>query len=153
VRSRAHALTRSGAAVCPWDLKAEPLEAAVAELEQYGRPTRTAIVDVSDSGQVTGAMEAAANDLGRVDIVVANAGIGGLLKPTAEYSDASWHQVIGVNLDGVFYTQRAGIHAMRRNGGGSVINMASMIIAHQSPTRSLRHRRLVSTRYPNVDHT
>jgi NAD(P)-dependent dehydrogenase (short-subunit alcohol dehydrogenase family) len=113
--------------VCLWDLKAEPLEAAAAELEQYGRPTRTAMVDVSDSGQVTGAMEAAANDLGRVDIVVANAGIGGEQKPTAEYSDASWHQVIGVNLDGVFYTQRAGIHAMRRNGGGSVINMASVL--------------------------
>jgi 2-dehydro-3-deoxy-L-rhamnonate dehydrogenase (NAD+) len=35
--------------------------------------------------------------------------------------------VIGVNLDGVFYTQRAGIQAMRRNGGGSVINMASIL--------------------------
>ena len=74
------------------------LEAAVAELEQYGRPTRTAIVDVSDSDQVTTAMEDVANALGRVDIVVANAGIGGEQKPTADYSDASWHQVIGVNL-------------------------------------------------------
>jgi 2-dehydro-3-deoxy-L-rhamnonate dehydrogenase (NAD+) len=80
----AHALARSGAAVCLWDLKAEPLEAAAAELEQYGRPTRTAMVDVSDSGQVNGAMEAVANDLGRVDIVVANAGIGGEQKPTTE---------------------------------------------------------------------
>ena len=122
-----HALARSGAAVCLWDLNAEPLETAVAELEQYGRPTRTAVVDVSDSARVTEAMEAVANDLGRVDIVVANAGIGGEQKPTAEYSDASWHKVIGVNLDGVFYTQRAGIQAMRRNGGGSVINMASIL--------------------------
>jgi hypothetical protein len=39
---------------CLWDLKAEPLEAATAELEQYGRPTRTALVDVSDSGPVNG---------------------------------------------------------------------------------------------------
>jgi NAD(P)-dependent dehydrogenase (short-subunit alcohol dehydrogenase family) len=123
----AHALARSGAAVCLWDLKAEPLETAAADLEQYGRPTRTAIVDVSDSGQVSGAMEEVADGLGRVDIVVANAGIGGEQKPTAEYSDASWHHVIGVNLDGVFYTQRAGILAMRRNGGGSVINMASIL--------------------------
>jgi NAD(P)-dependent dehydrogenase (short-subunit alcohol dehydrogenase family) len=121
----AHALARSGAGVCLWDLKAEPLEAAVAELEQYGNPTRTAMVDVSDSDQVNGAMEEVADALGRVDIVVANAGIGGESKSTAEYSDASWHQVIGVNLDGVFYTQRAGIQAMRRSGGGSVINMAS----------------------------
>ena len=40
----AHALARSGAAVCLWDLQAEPLEGAVAELGQYGRPTRTAPV-------------------------------------------------------------------------------------------------------------
>jgi 2-dehydro-3-deoxy-L-rhamnonate dehydrogenase (NAD+) len=123
----AHALARSGAAVCLWDLQAEPLEGAVAELEQYGRPTRTAIVDVSDSSRVTAAMGEVADALGRVDIVVANAGIGGEQKPTAEYSDDSWHRVIGVNLDGVFYTQRAGIQAMRRTGGGSVINMASIL--------------------------
>ena len=122
-----HALARSGAAVCLWDLNAEALQTAAAELEQYGRPTRTAVVDVSDSDRVSEAMEAVVNDLGRVDIVVANAGIGGEQKPTAEYSDASWHKVIGVNLDGVFYTQRAGIQAMRRNGGGSVINMASIL--------------------------
>ncbi|HJY44814.1 MAG TPA: SDR family NAD(P)-dependent oxidoreductase [Propionibacteriaceae bacterium] len=122
-----HALARSGAAVCLWDLNAEPLQTAAAELEEYGRPTRTAVVDVSDSDRVSEAMEAVVNDLGRVDVVVANAGIGGEQKPTAEYSDASWHKVIGVNLDGVFYTQRAGIQAMRRNGGGSVINMASIL--------------------------
>lgn len=122
-----HALARSGAAVCLWDLNAGPLGTAAAELEQYDRPTRTAVVDVSDSDRVTEAMEAVVSDLGRVDIVVANAGIGGEQKPTAEYSDASWHKVIGVNLDGVFYTQRAGIQVMRRNGGGSVINMASIL--------------------------
>jgi 2-dehydro-3-deoxy-L-rhamnonate dehydrogenase (NAD+) len=91
-----HALARSGAAVSVWDLNAEALETAVAELEQYGRPIHTAVVDVSDSKRVTDAMEAVANDLGRVDIVVANAGIGGEQKPTAEYTDASWHKVIGV---------------------------------------------------------
>lgn len=124
----AHAMARSGAAVSVWDLNPEQLKVAAAELEQYDRPTRTAVVDVSDSAQVNAAMEAVADDLGRVDIVVANAGIGGEQKPTAEYSDAGWHRVIGVNLDGVFYTQRAGIQAMKRNGaGGSVINMASIL--------------------------
>jgi 2-dehydro-3-deoxy-L-rhamnonate dehydrogenase (NAD+) len=51
--SCAHAIARSGAAVCLWDLAADPLAAAVTELEQYGQPTRTAVVDVSDSGQVS----------------------------------------------------------------------------------------------------
>lgn len=49
----AQAMARSGAAVSVWDLKSEQLESAAAELEQYGRPTRTAVVDVSDSEQVT----------------------------------------------------------------------------------------------------
>jgi NAD(P)-dependent dehydrogenase (short-subunit alcohol dehydrogenase family) len=118
-----HALARSGAAVSVWDLNAEALATAAAELEQYGHPTHTALVDVSDSDRVANAMEEVANALGRVDIAVANAGIGGEQKPTAEYSDASWHKVIGVNLDGVFYTQREGIKAMKRSGSGSVINM------------------------------
>ena len=61
----AHAMARSGAAVSVWDLNSEQLESAAAELEQYGRPTRTAVVDVSDSEQVNAAMEAVANDLGR----------------------------------------------------------------------------------------
>src|SRR5829696_2745884 len=60
-----HALARSGAAVCLWDLNAESLETAAAELEQHGRPTRTAVVDVSDSDRVTEAMEALVDDLGR----------------------------------------------------------------------------------------
>ena len=46
--------------------------------------------------------------LGRVDVVVAYAGIGGEAKPSAEYSEAAWHQVIGVTST-AFYTQRAGI--------------------------------------------
>ncbi len=123
----AHALARSGAAVSLIDLNQEHLDAAAAALEQHGQPIRTAVVDVSDAGQVDAAMEATAEELGGLDIVVANAGIGGESAPSGDYSDASWHKVIAVNLDGVFYTQRAAIRAMRRTGGGSVINMASVL--------------------------
>jgi 2-dehydro-3-deoxy-L-rhamnonate dehydrogenase (NAD+) len=123
----AHALARSGAAVSLFDLSQAHLDDAAAALEQYGHPTRTAVVDVSDAEQVDAAVEATAEELGGLDIVVANAGIGGESASSGDYSDASWHKVIGVNLDGVFYTQRAAIRAMRRTGGGSVINMASVL--------------------------
>lgn len=123
----ARTLARSGAAVSIWDLSEDALAAAVTSVEEYGRKTHTAVVDVADSARVDAAMEEVASVFGRVDVVVANAGIGGEAKPSAEYSDAAWHQVIGVNLDGVFYTQRAGIRAMKRNGGGSMINMASIL--------------------------
>ena len=118
----ARTLARSGAAVSIWDLSEDALAEAATSVEEYGRKTHTAVVDVADSARVD-----AASMFGRVDVVVANAGIGGEAKPSAEYSDAAWHQVIGVNLDGVFYTQRAGIRAMKRNGGGSMIKMASIL--------------------------
>jgi 2-dehydro-3-deoxy-L-rhamnonate dehydrogenase (NAD+) len=66
--------------------------------------------------------------LGHVSVVVANAGIGGQQAPSGDYTDEGWHRVISVNLDGVFYTQRAAIRAMKAGGrGGSVINMASIL--------------------------
>ena len=64
---------------------------------------------------------------GRLDIAVANAGIGGEQQPSGDYSTEGWRRVMNVNLDGVFYTQRAAIRAMRKSGGGSVINMASIL--------------------------
>jgi NAD(P)-dependent dehydrogenase (short-subunit alcohol dehydrogenase family) len=123
----AHALARSGAAVALWDLDAQSLEATETELGVYGSQTSTAIVDVSDADAVDAAMAGVVELHGRLDIAVANAGIGGEQKPSGDYSTAGWHRVINVNLDGVFYTQRAAIRAMRQSGGGSVINMASIL--------------------------
>src|SRR5215203_17266 len=73
----ARALARSGAAVSIWDLSEDALKAAVASVEEYGRQTHTAVVDVADSARVDAAMEEVASVFGRVDVVVANAGIGG----------------------------------------------------------------------------
>ncbi|HEY3535031.1 MAG TPA: SDR family oxidoreductase, partial [Pedococcus sp.] len=74
------------------------------------------------------AMDDVVHALGHVSVAVCNAGIGGEQATSADYTDAGWHQVIGVNLDGVFYTQRAAIHAMKASGrGGSVLNMASIL--------------------------
>ena len=88
----AHTLARSGAAVSIWDLSNDALEAAVSSIAEYGQKTHTAIVDVADSTSVDAAMEDVANTFGRVDVVVANAGIGGEAKPSPEYSDAAWHR-------------------------------------------------------------
>jgi len=123
----AHALARSGAAVALWDLDEQSLQAAEVELQTYGGQASVALVDVADVSAVDSAMAAVVERHGRLDISVANAGIGGELKSSAEYSTDGWHRVINVNLDGVFYTQRAAIRSMRESGGGSVINMASIL--------------------------
>lgn len=123
----AHALARSGADVSIWDLDQSALDAALDELKQYGIRVHTAVVDVSDSAAVDAATDAVVSELGRLDIAVANAGIGGDIAASGDYTDQAWHQVIGINLDGVMYTQRAAIRAMKKSGGGSIINMASIL--------------------------
>ena len=123
----AHTMARSGADVSVWDLDQDALDKALKTLARYGHRTHGAIVDVADSARVNKAMDDVVTTLGRVDIAVCNAGIGGESSTSGEYSDQGWHQVIGVNLDGVFFTQRAAIRAMKVTGGGSIINMASIL--------------------------
>jgi NAD(P)-dependent dehydrogenase (short-subunit alcohol dehydrogenase family) len=127
-RACAHVLARSGADISVWDLDQGAIDVVLAELEAFECRTHSAVVDVSDSAAVDAAMADVVDTLGHVSIAVCNAGIGGEQNPSGEYSDEGWHKVIGVNLDGVFYTQRAGIRAMKAGGrGGSVINMASIL--------------------------
>jgi NAD(P)-dependent dehydrogenase (short-subunit alcohol dehydrogenase family) len=127
-RACAHTLARSGADISVWDLDQSAIDVVLKELEAYECRTHGAVVDVSDSAAVDAAMDDVVHALGHVSVAVCNAGIGGEQATSADYTDAGWHQVIGVNLDGVFYTQRAAIHAMKASGrGGSVINMASIL--------------------------
>lgn len=127
-RACAHVLARSGADISVWDLDQEAIDVVLGELEAFECRTHGAVVDVSDSAAVDAAMDDVVAALGHVSVVVANAGIGGEQAPSGDYTDEGWHKVIGINLDGVFYTQRAGIRAMKAGGkGGSVINMASIL--------------------------
>lgn len=95
-------------------------------LKEKGYSVEFFHVDVSNEEQVA-AMVAKAVDLwGRLDILVANAGIGSAGKAD-EVTGQSWNQVIGVNLTGVFYCGKHAVPAMRKSGGGVIINTASIL--------------------------
>lgn len=82
-------------------------------------------VDVADPVATTDAVTAAAEAMGGVSDVVANAGIG-LNKPLHRYRDEEWALVVGVNLGGTFHTLRAAIPLLLEGGGGSIVTVSSL---------------------------
>ena len=83
------------------------------------------VCDVSDHRQVAEAVKTAAEDLGGLSLVFANAGIG-TMAAVGEMDPGEWHKIIDVNLSGVFYTVRECIPYLVRGGGGSVVCTASI---------------------------
>jgi meso-butanediol dehydrogenase/(S,S)-butanediol dehydrogenase/diacetyl reductase len=100
-----------------------------------GRHGATGFVcDVSDSAQVDSVFELMVSQLGGVDVVVANAGIGGS-GPIVEMSDAAYRRITGVNLDGVFFTCRAAAQAMIPAGSGVIVTVGS-VFGRDTPANS-----------------
>ena len=83
------------------------------------------IADITGEASIRRAVEATVRDCGRLDILCNNAGIDGDVAPIADCTPEIFDRVIAVNLRGVFLGMRHGIPAMRRSGGGAVINIAS----------------------------
>ncbi len=111
-------LAAEGAAVAVWDADAAALA--------YAPAAHKARVDVADAAAVAHAAAAAAAALGKIDILVACAGITGPNVAVAEYPVDAWDRVIDVNLNGVFYTNRAVVPYMQKNGYGRIVNIASI---------------------------
>jgi NAD(P)-dependent dehydrogenase (short-subunit alcohol dehydrogenase family) len=111
--------------VADYDMKGA--ERVAGEVAAAGGAARAFQVDVSDPSAVEAMVQFAVETYGRLDVAVNNAGIGGEAKPAGEYSLDGWHRVIDVNLHGVFYSMRYEIPAMLASGGGSIVNMASIL--------------------------
>lgn len=125
----------SGALVSIWDADAPELQATAAELATRGR-IHTAVVDVSNRAQVDVAIGATCNELGGIDILVANAGIAGPNHPTWEYPEDEWRRVIDVNLIGVYHCCRAVVPVMLRQNYGRIVNVASIAGKEGNPNAS-----------------
>jgi NAD(P)-dependent dehydrogenase (short-subunit alcohol dehydrogenase family) len=83
-------------------------------------------VDTSDAQAVERLCAQVVSDFGRLDGAVNSAGISGELVELHQSSIENWHRVIDINLSGVYFSMRAQIPHMLANGGGSIVNMASM---------------------------
>lgn len=125
-RAVALTLAASGAAVLVTDLNEEHAQAVVAEIEAAGGKAAALAGDVTDPA-FGEASVAAANTLAPLGIAVNNAGIGGEAATVGDYSLDSWRKVIEVNLNAVFYGMQPQLKAIAANGGGAIVNMASIL--------------------------
>jgi (+)-trans-carveol dehydrogenase len=110
-----------------YDLASEAdLKETARQVEALDRRVVTAQADVRDSAAVRTALDVGVAELGRLDIVVANAGI---LSAGAsdQLSENAWRDMIDVNLSGVYYTARAAIPHLRAAGGGAIILTSSAL--------------------------
>ncbi len=120
-------LAKQGAAVAVVDLKIEVAQKVADAITKQGSKAIALVADVADEAQVAKAVTETMSKLGGLNIAVNNAGIGGDQAPTADQSVAGWRKVLSINLDGVFYCMRNQIPAMLKSGGGSIVNIASIL--------------------------
>ena len=126
-------LAAEGARVSLWDLKQDAL--AHAKTQSGAADTRA--LDIADPGQVARAMDESVAALGgKLDALVCSAGITGPNATVRDYPVDAWQRVIDVNLNGLFYYNRAAVPAMERNGYGRVVNIASIAGKEGNPNAS-----------------
>ena len=118
---------RSGAKVVVADYDEKGGKRVTEKIESDGGEATFLAVDVAKPEQNEAMVSTAVETYGGLHVAVNNAGIGGAQAPTGEYPIESWQQVVDVNLSGVFYGMRYEIPAMLASGGGSIVNMASIL--------------------------
>jgi len=134
----AEALGQAGADIVIWGTNPAKNQAAEAKLLQSGVRVLAQLVNVADEAAVVAAMAEAVAAMGRVDTVIANAGIGGGAPSFSEMSHDLWRRVLSVNLDGVFFTTREACkHMVERaragDPGGSIMVTSSLSAISGAP--------------------
>lgn len=124
-RAHCETLAREGARVFVADMNREAGEAVAQGIRSQGGQAEFLALDVTDETQWTSVVDAIVAKAGRIDGLVNNAGIL-VLKPAHETPTEEWDRVLNVNLRGVFFGIRAVVPAMKKAGGGSIVNISSI---------------------------
>ena len=124
-RATARLFAAEGATVALGDVEVGAAETVAKEIVNGGGRAIAVGVDVGDAGQVQAFVDRVVAELGRLDIMFANAGIAHSA-PFLEHPEAQWHSVLRVNLTGVFLCCQAAARQMVKQGGGRIITTASI---------------------------
>jgi len=117
-------LASHGARVVLADVNTERVQALATELREGGADAVALTVDVASPQSVGDGVASVLDDLGRIDVLINAAGVDVTASAT-DLTPEDWRRVLGVNLDGPFLMSRAVLPAMRKQGGGHIVNVAS----------------------------
>jgi NAD(P)-dependent dehydrogenase (short-subunit alcohol dehydrogenase family) len=123
-RATAERLIADGARVVLADMDVALAERTAAELSRAGGQASAIACDIAEREQVRGAVAETLERQGRLDILVANAGIAAA-QPFLDLDDGHWERVLAVNLTGTFYCVQEAGRAMAASGGGAIVVTAS----------------------------
>jgi NAD(P)-dependent dehydrogenase (short-subunit alcohol dehydrogenase family) len=124
-RAIAMRLAHEGADIAIVDLARDAAESTARDVVAVGRRAVAKAIDVSDHDAVKHAVEGINNELGRLDVLVNNAGVE-KKAPFLEISQQDWRLQLDVNLSGTFYCTQAAAAAMAARGYGRIINISSV---------------------------
>ena len=129
-----HRFAQEGAEVALLDIDVEAAEATVQEIEDEGGTASFFECDIRDGDQVHETVAAVEDRFGALEILINNAGIAhvGTVEETTE---ADLDRLYAVNVKGVYHCLQAGVEAMRQSGGGSIVNIASVVSTVGIPDR------------------
>ncbi len=119
------AMAQAGADLLIADIDLPSAEEVAAEVTRLGRRAQAHQADVTNKAAVQGMVDACVAGLGRLDVLVNNAGIFPIA-PVAVMREEDWDRVIAINLKSVFLCSQAALAPMRQAGGGRIVNMASV---------------------------
>lgn len=119
-------LAREGAKVAVTDIADDEGQKVVDEIKGFGGNAKYWHIDTASEDEVSSAFSDIEREFGSIDVLVNNAGIAGVNKPTHEITKDEWDKVINVNVSGVFYCTKHAIPAMKKAGAGSIINLSSI---------------------------
>ena len=125
-RAIARLFAAEGARIVAGDIDSARLESLVQEVRGTGGTIEGLAGNVAVVAEAEALIAAALKAHGRIDVLVNNAGIMDRVTPTAEVSDELWRRVLGVNLDGPMFTSRRVLPGMVAQGGGVIVNIASV---------------------------
>ena len=123
-RATARLFAREGARLLLADIDGDAVEAAAGEVRETGREAVALKTDVSSGPEVAGMVAKTVETYGRLDVLVNNAGIA-FAATVLETEEADWDRLMAVNLKSVFLTCKHAIPVMQRQGGGTIVNVAS----------------------------